>query len=118
MKLGNFSSEELVGPPRNSHTVAVVSSSCSYRQLLLQVLGRVGAETYKYIHTGKYHYSLAFCYDWIGSERERRSSMWIHDELRPEDRSAKILFGARSIPGRIPFSPLMDLPTEDLHDAP
>jgi hypothetical protein len=31
-----------------------------------------GAKTYKYIKTGTNHFSLAFCYDWIASERERR----------------------------------------------
>jgi hypothetical protein len=31
-----------------------------------------GAKSYKYIRTGTNHYSLAFTYDWIGSERERR----------------------------------------------
>lgn len=31
-----------------------------------------GAKTYKYIRIGTNHYSLAFCYDWIASERERR----------------------------------------------
>jgi len=46
-----------------------------------------GSKTYKYIRTGTNHYSLAFTYDWIASERERRrSSTWIHHELRPEDR--------------------------------
>ena len=32
-----------------------------------------GAKTYRYIKTGTNHYSLAFTYDWIASERERRS---------------------------------------------
>lgn len=46
-----------------------------------------GAKTYKYIRTGTNHYSLAFTYDWIACERERRpSSVWVHKELRPEDR--------------------------------
>ncbi len=46
-----------------------------------------GAKSYKYIRTGTNHYSLAFTYDWIASERERRqSSVWIHSEPRPEDR--------------------------------
>jgi hypothetical protein len=46
-----------------------------------------GAKSYRYIRTGTNHYSLAFCYDWLASERERRrSSTWIHSELRPEDR--------------------------------
>jgi hypothetical protein len=31
-----------------------------------------GAKSYKYIRTGTNHYSLAFTYDWIASERERR----------------------------------------------
>jgi hypothetical protein len=33
-----------------------------------------GAKSYKYIRTGTNHYSLAFTYDWIASERERRST--------------------------------------------
>jgi len=46
-----------------------------------------GAKSYRYIRTGTNHYSLAFTYDWIASERERRqSSAWVHKELRPEDR--------------------------------
>jgi hypothetical protein len=32
-----------------------------------------GAKSYKYIRTGTNHYSFAFTYDWIASERERRS---------------------------------------------
>ena len=46
-----------------------------------------GAKSYRYIRTGTNHYSLAFTYDWIASEHERRqSSVWVHSELRPEDR--------------------------------
>jgi hypothetical protein len=33
-----------------------------------------GAKNYRYLRTGTNHYSLAFTYDWIASERERRSS--------------------------------------------
>ena len=33
-----------------------------------------GSKTYKYIRTGTNHYSLAFTYDWIASEQERRYS--------------------------------------------
>jgi len=33
-----------------------------------------GAKSYRYIKTGTNHFSLAFTYDWIASERERRSS--------------------------------------------
>ena len=32
-----------------------------------------GAKSYRYIRTGTNHYSLAFTYDWIASEQERRS---------------------------------------------
>jgi hypothetical protein len=32
-----------------------------------------GAKSYRYIRTGTNHYSLAFTYDWLASERERRS---------------------------------------------
>ena len=32
-----------------------------------------GSKTYKYIRTGTNHYSFAFTYDWIASERERRA---------------------------------------------
>jgi hypothetical protein len=35
-----------------------------------------GAKSYRYIRTGTNHYSLAFTYDWIASEDERRSSPW------------------------------------------
>jgi hypothetical protein len=35
-----------------------------------------GAQTYRYLRTGTNHYSLAFTYDWIASERERKSSPW------------------------------------------
>ena len=33
-----------------------------------------GAKSYRYIRTGTNHYSLAFTYDWLASEQERRSS--------------------------------------------
>ena len=33
-----------------------------------------GSKTYRYIRTGTNHYSLAFTYDWIASEQERRHS--------------------------------------------
>src|SRR5207249_11509741 len=33
-----------------------------------------GAKSYRYIPTGTNHYSLAFTYDWLASEQERRSS--------------------------------------------
>ena len=33
-----------------------------------------GSKTYRYIRTGTNHYSLAFTYDWIASEQERRYS--------------------------------------------
>ena len=33
-----------------------------------------GSKSYRYIRTGTNHYSLAFTYDWIASEQERRSS--------------------------------------------
>lgn len=46
-----------------------------------------GSKSYRYIRTGTNHYSLAFTYDWIASEKERRpSSVWVHSEPRPEDR--------------------------------
>ncbi len=32
-----------------------------------------GAKSYRYIRTGTNHYSLAFTYDWLASEQERRS---------------------------------------------
>jgi len=32
-----------------------------------------GSKSYKYIRTGTNHYSLAFTYDWIASEQERKS---------------------------------------------
>lgn len=35
---------------------------------------QTGSKSYKYIRAGTNHYSLAFTYDWIASERERRSS--------------------------------------------
>jgi hypothetical protein len=51
-----------------------------------------GAKSYRYIRTGTNHYSLAFTYDWIASERERRqSSVWTQSEPRPEDRP--IMYG-------------------------
>jgi hypothetical protein len=31
-----------------------------------------GAKSYRYIRTGTNHFSLAFTYDWIASEQERR----------------------------------------------
>jgi len=33
-----------------------------------------GSKSYRYIRTGTNHFSLAFTYDWIASEQERRSS--------------------------------------------
>src|SRR3989454_4026189 len=32
-----------------------------------------GAKSYRYVRTGTNHYSLAFTYDWLASEQERRS---------------------------------------------
>jgi hypothetical protein len=32
-----------------------------------------GAKSYRYIRTGTNHYSLAFTYDWLASEQERRT---------------------------------------------
>ena len=32
-----------------------------------------GSKSYRYIRTGTNHYSLAFTYDWLASEQERRS---------------------------------------------
>jgi hypothetical protein len=50
-----------------------------------------GAKSYRYIRTGTNHYSLAFTYDWLASEQERRSGTWFigsmdddeDDSMRP-----------------------------------
>jgi hypothetical protein len=45
-----------------------------------------GAKSYRYIRTGTNHYSLAFTYDWIASERERVAYVpfFDDDEKLPE----------------------------------
>jgi hypothetical protein len=47
-----------------------------------------GAKSYRYIRTGTNHYSLAFTYDWLACEQERRShGSWslapVPDNARP-----------------------------------
>jgi hypothetical protein len=42
-----------------------------------------GAKSYRYVRTGTNHYSLAFTYDWIASENERRhydGFIWFGDD--------------------------------------
>ena len=48
--------------------------SCDAKKLIEDEA--TGAKSYRYLRTGTNHYSLAFTYDWIASERERKSSPW------------------------------------------
>ncbi len=51
-----------------------------------------GAKSYRYIRTGTNHYSLAFTYDWLASEDERRPGCgWIYTEPTEADRP--IMYG-------------------------
>jgi hypothetical protein len=46
-----------------------------------------GAKSYKYVRTGTNHFSLAFTYDWIACERERRPYVaWIRPDIDDDDR--------------------------------
>ncbi len=51
-----------------------------------------GAKSYRYVRTGTNHYSLAFTYDWLASEDERRPGCgWIYTEPTEADRP--IMYG-------------------------
>src|SRR5213594_2446222 len=53
-----------------------------------------GAKSYRYIRTGTNHYSLAFTYDWLASEQERRSCGDCFIGLDDEDDSMRpIMYG-------------------------
>jgi Phage terminase large subunit gpA, ATPase domain len=46
-----------------------------------------GAKSYRYVRTGTNHYSLAFTYDWLACEQERRPYVaWFSSEIHEDDR--------------------------------
>jgi hypothetical protein len=55
-----------------------------------------GAKSYRYIRTGTNHYSLAFTYDWIASERERRYSGGFGCTIGGETIAASLIRAARA----------------------
>jgi hypothetical protein len=49
-----------------------------------------GAKSYRYVRTGTNHYSLAFTYDWMASEQERRSwGDWFINVIDDDDDSMR-----------------------------
>jgi hypothetical protein len=63
-----------VALPRRSRLIEVFADHLAADAKKLIEDEETGSRSYRYIRAGVNHYSLAFTYDWIASERERRSS--------------------------------------------
>jgi hypothetical protein len=60
--------------PRRSRLLEIFADHLASDAKKLIEDEETGSKTYRYIRTGTNHYSLAFTYDWIASEEERRHS--------------------------------------------
>jgi hypothetical protein len=59
--------------PRRSRLVEIFADHLASDAKKLIEDDETGSKTYRYIRTGTNHFSLAFTYDWIASDQERRN---------------------------------------------